>query len=422
MRIFLVAIILSFNCLFCFSQNIAGDWRAYVDVNSNKIPLIFHFYKDTLGNINGKWDSPAQNAYNLPCSGIAINGDSIRIGLKIISGYYNGKFMTADSIAGIWHQGNGAGALSFLRFVDSVRTDKSISYPNEKEISIASAGGVELFGTLLSRNNKEKLAIIIAGSGPTDRNGNNPMGVKAASYKMLAHALDSQNIASFRFDKRGVGKSIPGDFSESKIVFDDYITDAEKIFDYLHDTLGFKYIYFIGHSEGSLIAMIASQKKRVKGFISIAGAGRPIDEVLEEQVKSQPMPDSLKTAITLIFNELKNGREVNNVPVSLNSIFRKSIQPYMISWLKYSPALEIKKLNCPVLILQGTCDKQIKIADAEDLHNADKKSSLDIIPLMTHVLKDTDAGCKDENNKTYMDPSLPVNKKLVKDIMSFIKE
>ena len=95
--------------------------------------------------------------------------------------------------------------------------------------------------------------------------------------------------------------------------------------------------------------MIASQKKRVKGFISIAGAGRPIDKVLEEQVKSQPMPDSLKTAITLIFNELKNGREVNNVPVSLNSIFRKSIQPYMISWLKYSPALEIKKLNCRII-------------------------------------------------------------------------
>ena len=180
MRIFLVAIILSFNCLFCFSQNIAGDWRAYINVNGNKIPLIFHFYKDSLGNINGKWDSPAQNAYNLPCSGITVNGDSIKIGLKIISGYYNGKFMTADSIAGIWHQGNGAGPLNFLRFVDSVPTDKSISYPNEKEISIASAGGVELFGTLLSRNNKQKLAIIIAGSGPTDRNGNNPMGVKAA--------------------------------------------------------------------------------------------------------------------------------------------------------------------------------------------------------------------------------------------------
>ena len=422
MRIFLVVIILGFNWLFGFSQNIAGNWRAYIDVNNNKIPLIFHFYKDSLGNINGKWDSPAQNAYNLPCSGIAINGDSIKIGLKIISGYYNGKFMTADSIAGIWHQGNGAGPLNFLRFVDSVPTDKSISYPNEKEISIASAGGVELFGTLLSRNNKQKLAIIIAGSGPTDRNGNNPMGVKADSYEMLAHALDSQNIASFRFDKRGVGESIPDDFKEDNLIFDDYIKDAETIFDYMYDTLGFKDICFIGHSEGSLIGMIASQKKKVKGFISIAGAGRPIDEVIEEQVKSQPIPDSLKTRIKLIFNELKNGREVNDIPASLNSIFRKSIQPYMTSWLKYSPQKEIKKLNCPVLILQGTCDKQIKIADAENLNNADKKSLLDIIPLMTHTLKDTDEGCKDENDKTYMDPSLPLNQKLVRDIVNFLRK
>lgn len=407
---------------FSHAQNIAGNWRTYMDVNGNQIPLIFHFAKDSLGNINGNWDSPAQNAYNLPCSDIAVYEDSIKIGLKIISGFYSGKLITADSIAGIWHQGSASGPLNFLRFVDTIQTDKRISYPNEKEISITSAGGIKLFGTLLSKNNNQKLAIIIAGSGPTDRNGNNPMGVKADSYEMLAHVLDSQNVASFRFDKRGVGKSIPGNFDESKLIFDDYINDAGNVFDYLHDSLGFKDVYFIGHSEGSLIGIIASQKKKVKGFVSIAGAGRPIDEVIEEQVKSQHLPDSLKSKITLIFNELKKGKEVNNFPSSLNSIFRSSIQPYMISWLKYSPAQEIKKLNCPVLILQGTCDKQIKIADAENLHNADKKSSLTIILFMTHALKDTDDGCKDENNKTYMDASLPINKKLVKDIISFIKK
>jgi len=409
-------------CSFSHSQNIAGNWRGNIDVNGYQIPIVFHFYKDSSGNINGKWDSPSQNANNLPCSDITVYGDSIEIGLKIISGYYNGKLITSDSISGMWHQGNRFHPLNFRRFIDTVKPDKQISYPNEKEISITSAGGSKLFGTLLSKNIDQKLVIIIAGSGPTDRNGNNPMGDKADSYEMLAHALGSQNIASFRFDKRGVGESIPDDFNESKMVFDDYINDAGKIFDYLHDTLGFKDIYFAGHSEGSLIGIMASQKKKVKGFVSIAGAGRPIDEVLEEQVKSRPIPDSLKTKITLIFNELKKGKEVNNFPASLNSIFRKSIQPYMISWLKYSPAQEIKKLNCPVLILQGTCDKQIKIADAENLHNANKKSTLDIIPLMTHTLKNTDAGCKDENNKTYMDPSLPTNKKLVEDIVSFIKK
>lgn len=422
MRILVSIIVLVCSYSFSFCQDISGNWKGNINVNGHEIPIVFHFYKDSLGKINGKWDSPSQNAKNLPYSNVGVYGDSVKIGLKIISGYYDGKLINTDSINGMWHQGNGSLPLDFKRFSDSIQPVKKDLYPNEREISITSAAGSKVYGTLLSKNNHQKLAIIVAGSGPTDRNGNNPMGVKADSYEMLAHALDSQNIASFRYDKRGVGESIPDDFNESKLVFDDYIRDAEKIFDYLHDTLGFQDIYFIGHSEGSLIAMVASQKKKVKGYVSIAGAGRPIDEVLEEQVKSQPMPDSLKTAITHIFNELKNGREVNNVPVSLNTIFRKSIQPYMISWLKYSPAQEIKRLNCPVLILQGTCDKQVKISDAENLHNADKKSLLNIIPLMTHTLKDTDAGCKDENNKTYMDASIPLTQKVVRDIVDFIKK
>ncbi len=422
MRILLSVVILVFNYFFSYSQNISGNWKGNIVVNGHAIPIIFHFYEDSLGKLNGRWDSPSQNANNLPCSAIDISVDSIKIGLKIVSGFYNGKFITKDSIAGMWHQGNGVLPLDLIRFIDSSQPARKDVHPNEKEISVSSASGSKLSGTLLSKNNRQKLAIIVAGSGPTDRNGNNPMGDKADSYEMLAHALDSQNIASFRYDKRGVGESIPDDFNESKLVFDDYINDAGKIFDYLHDTLGFKDIYFIGHSEGSLIAMVASQKKRVKGFISVAGAGRPIDEVIEEQAKAQHAPDSLNTAIALIFNKLKNGKEVYDVPASLYTIFRRSIQPYMISWLKYSPSEEIKKLNCPVLILQGICDTQVKIVDAENLHNANKNNFWDLIPLMTHTLKNADSECNDENNKTYMDPSLPLNQKLVKDIVDFMKK
>ena len=116
----------------------------------------------------------------------------------------------------------------------------------------------------------------------------------------------------------------------------------------------------------------------------------------------------MKNEIAAILSELKNGKKAGTIPPDLQSIFRPSIQPYMISWLKYSPAAEIKKLNCPVLILQGTCDVQVKVEDAENLHNANKKSTLDTIPLMTHVLKNAEAGCKDETNRTYTDPSLPL--------------
>jgi pimeloyl-ACP methyl ester carboxylesterase len=341
----------------------------------------------------------------------------------MISGSYNGRFAGDDSITGMWNQGGAKIPLNFSRSSENVTLKKkSFLLPNEREIAIGSLHGVTLYGTLMAKNNKQDLAIIIAGSGPTDRDGNNPLGVKASSYKMLAQSLDSQNISSFRYDKRGIGKSIPGDFKESNIVFDDYIKDAEIIFSFMHDSLGYKNIYFIGHSEGSLIGMVASEQQPVAGYISLAGAGRPIDAVLEEQIDNEPMPDSLKKKATFIFNELKKGHEVNDVPNAFNNIFRKSIQPYMISWLKYDPSKEIKKLNCPVLIIQGSCDNQVKVKDAEDLHKANPKSTLELIPLMTHTLKNADPGCVDVNGKTYSDPSLPLNKILVGDIVSFIKK
>ncbi|MEO7119953.1 MAG: alpha/beta fold hydrolase [Ginsengibacter sp.] len=422
-KIFLIIFLITLYS-FSFSQDITGNWKGNIEVNGHEVPILFHFFKDSSGKMDGKWDSPLQHAMNLPFSGISTPGDSVQLEIKMISGSYNGKFIRHDSIAGMWHQNGAELPLNFSRSTDEMPVEqKTLLLKGEKEISITSVVGSNLYGTLLSKNNQQKVAIIIAGSGPTDRDGNSATGLDSAnSYKLLAEALDSQNIASFRYDKRGVAKSISGNFSENDLTFDDNIKDVEKIYDYLHDTLGFKSIYFIGHSEGSLVGMIAAEKVPVKGYISIAGTGRSIDKVIEEQLNANPLPGSANEEINHIFDELKKGNEVSNVPSSLNFLVRKSIQPYLISWLKYDPAKEIKNLKSPVLILQGTCDTQVKIIDAEKLHEANKKSTLDIIPLMTHALKNADPGCKDDNNKTYMDPSLPLNRKLVNDIVVFIKK
>jgi len=406
-----------------FSQDISGAWKGNIDVNGTRLPIIFHFQKDESGKIDGKWDSPKQNAIGLPFSDINLKDDSIHLVIKMIAGSYDGKFVNADSIAGTWEQNGNKIPLNFSRSSQIAEEAKKPVpvYPGEKEISIISAGGSKLYGTLLSKNNQQKIAIIVAGSGPTDRNGNSTMAPPTNEYEMLAHSLDSQNIATFRYDKRGVGKSTFPDFKEKDIVFDDYVKDAEKIFDYLHDTLGFKNIYFIGHSEGSLIAMLASQNRKVKGYISIAGAGQPIDIILEEQMQHQPLPDSVKQQIPVIFNQLKQGKEVDNVPTDLDPLFRSSVQPYMISWLKYSPEKEIKKLKCPILILQGSCDIQVKEEDAKNLHQANKKSTLEIIPNMSHTLKNAGNNCIDET-RTYTDGDMPINKLLVVDIVKFIEE
>lgn len=404
-----------------FAQNITGTWHGNIDINGAQLPIVFHFSKDDSGNISGKWDSPKQNANGLPFSAINVNGDSIDLEIKMIGGSYRGHFVNDDSISGIWNQGHEI-PLNFSRTSQNGASEKpNAVYRNEKEISIYSAAGTKLFGTLLSKNNQQKIAIIIAGSGPTDRNGNSTMSAATNEYEQLAHALDSQNIASFRYDKRGIAKSTVTNFKESDLVFDDYVKDAEKIFDYLHDTLGFKNIFIIGHSEGSLIGMLASQKKKVAGYVSVAGAGRPIDVILEEQMQNQPLPDSVKQQIPQIFNQLKEGKEVNNFPEILAPLFRKSIQPYMISWLKYSPEKEIKKLNCPILIIQGGCDIQVKVEDANNLHQGNKKSALDIIPTMSHTLKNAGADCINQQ-KTYTDGSMPIDPVFVDDIVNFIKK
>ncbi|MGN6265153.1 MAG: alpha/beta hydrolase [Ginsengibacter sp.] len=402
------------------AQKIVGNWEGNIEINGNQIPIEFHFFKNDDGQTEGKWDSPKQKANDLPFSEIRFDEDSVHLGIKLIGGSYIGKFVGNDSISGMWSQSGYEFPLNFSRGTKEIKT-VTHQHPGEKEITISSASGSKLYGTLLSQNNQQPIAVIIAGSGPTDRNGNTALSDATNEYQMLAYSLDSQHIASFRFDKRGVGKSIPADFSEDELVFDDYVKDAKKVFDYLRDTLGFKNIYFAGHSEGSLIAMLAAQKKNVSGYISIAGAGRPIDEILEEQLQKAPWPDSVKQQIIPIFNQLKKGNRVNNIPEPLQMLFRKSIQPYMISWLKYAPATEIKKLECPILIVQGTCDIQVKVKDAQNLHEANKRSILKIVPGMSHTLKNTGADCEDQQ-KTYTDGSMPLDGTLVKDIISFMRK
>lgn len=271
----------------------------------------------------------------------------------------------------------------------------------------------------LSTSNKKSIAIIIAGSGPTDKDGNSKLGVTSNSYKLLAEALQKENIATLRYDKRGIGKSKLVDASESKQRFDDFITDATTIYNYAKDSLGYSNIYFIGHSEGSLVAMVAAQQTKAAGYISVSGAGRTIDEVVMEQVATQP--ENIQEQIKEIFHQLKQGNEVEDVPQYLYSLFRPSVQPYMISWLKYKPTEEIKKLTCKILIINGSCDVQVKETEAILLHNANKVSKLLIIPKMTHALKDAAADCSDEGMKTYKDASLPLTSELITSIVQFIQ-
>ncbi len=289
----------------------------------------------------------------------------------------------------------------------------------ERNIAIAINGG-NIEGTFNQPEKSKKLVIIIAGSGPTDRNGNNPLGVKCNSYQLIADTLNKANIASIRYDKRGIAKSKLLVLDESKMTFEDFISDAVTIYNFAKDSLGYKKIYFAGHSEGSLIGMVAAQSVHAAGYISISGAAQSIDVIINEQVKTQP--EKIREEVKTIMEQLHQKKLVDSVPKYLFSLFRPSVQPYMISWLQYNPSLEIKKLTIPVLIIQGTCDVQVKTEQATQLHKANAKSEIKVIDFMTHTLKSTTADCADKNRKTYTESSLPLNQDFAKSIVNFINK
>lgn len=296
------------------------------------------------------------------------------------------------------------------------------SYYSSQEAELAIAGGT-LKGTLFTPNdvNRPAVVLIIAGSGPTDRDGNSPLlAGKNNSLLQLADSLAARGIASLRYDKRGVAKSQIKGFKEEQMLFTDGVSDAQGWVQWLREK-GFRKIYIAGHSEGSLVGLIAAQSEKIKGFISIAGVGRPIDLVLREQLAAGAGPDSLKLLANRYLDTLMSGQRIAKPNPLLFSLFRPSVQPYMISWLRYDPQQLIRSLSLPVLIMQGTNDIQVKETDAELLARANPVAKLVIIENMNHVLKEVKSSAKADNMASYSNPGLPVMTQLVNAIDQFVK-
>ncbi|TDU42731.1 hypothetical protein BXY82_0124 [Gelidibacter sediminis] len=282
---------------------------------------------------------------------------------------------------------------------------------SEKELAISKW----IDGSLMVPNSgADKLAIIIGGSGPTDRDGNQNF-LKTNNLKKLAQELALSGIATFRYDKRIV-KQIKMKSVDPNIKFDDFISDAIAVVNFFKSKQEFKHLYIIGHSQGSLIGMLAAQEG-VDGIISLAGAGQSIDAVIIEQVeKTAPMfTEDTKRA----FDILKSGKKTTDYPPALASIFDSSVQEFMMSWMKYDPAEVIKSLEIPILLINGTKDLQVSSAEAELLHNASSQSKLKLIDNMNHVLFIIQ-GDDQENAKSYNDSNGKISEALVNSIVEFI--
>lgn len=271
------------------------------------------------------------------------------------------------------------------------------------------------------------VGLIIAGSGPTDRDGNSAMlkGNNDA-YKLLAEALAAQGIASVRYDKRGIGKSVSADRKESDLRFDMYVDDAVAWIAKVRTDPRFSTITVIGHSEGSLIGMLAASRAKADAYVSVAGVARAAGHVLRDQLRPQiGSMDALWQGNESILSSLEAGKTVDPLPASIAGVpglarlYRLSVQPYLISWFKYTPSAEIAKLSVPVLILQGTTDIQVTPVEANALKAAAPTATLVLVDGMNHVLKHVVDPA--QQAASYSDPALPIVPDVPNAIAAFIR-
>lgn len=389
------------------NEQFIGKWEGTIETPNGPLPIIIDLKKES-----GTLSVPAQGLSNFPFQSVTYTGDKVKVAINLNGSAIaiNGTIKN-EQIEATFQQNGGKYPLILKAYKEEPVTYDTLKIPVQNgNLTVA----IQKAGTSPS-----PVALIIAGSGPTDKDGNSTLAGKNNSLKMLAEGLAQQGIATVRYDKRGLGDNQALLTKEEDGTFDQYVDDAVQIIQTLMADKAYTSVHVIGHSEGSLIGLLAAQKTGVESFVSIAGAGRPLDEVLLEQLKGQLAP-KLFNESTNILTALKQGKQVKNISPELQALFRPSVQPFLISLLKYQPADELAKVKGRVLLLQGTTDLQVKEADAEALKKGKKEAKLLYLEGMNHVLKKAPAD-RAENLATYANPSLPLHEELLPAIEQFIK-
>lgn len=289
----------------------------------------------------------------------------------------------------------------------------------QRPISLDTGNG-ELFGSLLlpKSDNPVPVVLILAGSGPTDRDGNNPDGGRNDSLKRLAWVLAKHNIASVRYDKRGVAASLAATPDERNLSVEAYVNDAVAWGQKLKSDPRFGPLILLGHSEGALIATLAAPRTDAAALISLSGSARPVDQVIREQL-ARSLPPPLMLRSNELLDSLKAGHTDANVPAPLQPIFRPSVQPYLISLFRQNPAKAFAQLKIPALIVQGSNDMQVGVGDAQALKAAKPDAELAVIDGMNHVMRIVPADVK-RQLASYKDPQLPLAAELGSKLIAFI--
>jgi len=296
--------------------------------------------------------------------------------------------------------------------------------PTGVEVTIPGPQGA-LAGTLVDPGKDAPAILMIPGSGPTDRDGNNPLGVKGGVYRQLAEALAAKGVATLRIDKRGMFGSKGAIADANDVTIAAYAADAHAWVDMLRAKTGRKCVWLLGHSEGSLVALKAAQDpKGICGVILVSGAGRPYGEVIRGQLRANPANAPLLAAGEAALDQLEAGKRVDGatLPTPLQPLFRDNVQGFLIEAFSYDPAKLAGAIKLPVLILQGDKDLQVAVTDAELLKRGQPAATLKLLPGVNHVLKPVDGDDRAANAATYGNADLPISPAVPEAIAAFVRK
>ena len=263
--------------------------------------------------------------------------------------------------------------------------------------------------------------LILPGSGPTDRDGNNPMGVAARPYAKLAEALAARGIATVRIDKRGMfGSKAAGNPNAATIGL--YAKDTAAWVTATRKATGARCVWLAGHSEGGLIALASADQPGVCGLVLIGTPGRPLSTIIREQIAANPGNAPIAGQAYAALDALQAGKHADVSamhPALAKGLFNPKVQDYLIDSFRYDPAALAKAAKVPMLIVSGEHDLQVARADADRLAAAQPRAKLVVVPGMNHVLKASPAD-RAANMASYADASGPLAPGLVDAIVGFV--
>lgn len=260
---------------------------------------------------------------------------------------------------------------------------------------------------LKTKQQHAPVVLMVPGSGPTDRDGNSPLGLKASTYRLLAQGLSDQGVATVRIDKRGMFESAKAVADPNNVTIQDYANDVSSWVKAIRQELDCTCVWVLGHSEGGLVATLAGQQNAdICGLILVAAPGRPLGLILRDQLRDNPANAPILDQALAAIDALEAGRRVDplNLHPALQRLFSLNVQGFLINTLALDPLHLIAGFKKPILIVQGLRNLQVSTLDAQHLSQAAPHSTLILLPDTNHVLKCVAADDRTANLATYSDP------------------